>query len=263
MEGHVRFAAMGPSFAATSDLCIALAGTHNYQWQLSTLTGASAGIPYKQVSAYITIPHGSYDVAWTSPAGSCTPTGGSSYPPNSQIAVLDTQIGGAGTESLTFVSYGSVGNVEVGLIPLTDETAAPAGTPSGGSTIRFVNATYAVVSPAVFGSGTLGQPGFAALFSGVSASAGVAPAGAGVDSLGYIQIAPLLDQTFSIGPVGSRPTLTASSYSLPNASLTSHVITVFLTGDESVSIQPADRVAASLVQVDDQATPASGLLPTR
>jgi|HubBroStandDraft_2_1064218.scaffolds.fasta_scaffold2539184_2 hypothetical protein len=34
-------------------------------------------------------------------------------------------------------------------------------------------------------------------------------------------------------------------------------------GDESVGIPLADRAAAALVQVDDQAIPTNGLLPTK
>jgi hypothetical protein len=253
---------MAPSGSANSDLCIALTGTHNFQWQLSALTGASAGFPYKAVSGYITLPHGVYDIAWVTPAGqSCTPTGTSTYPPNTLWEIVDQALGEG--EWITAIPFGSVQGLDVGMNLSYDESAPPAGTPAGGATIRFVNATYAVAAPAVFGTGVVGQAGFTALFSGAPGGGGVAPAGSGVDSLGYIQVAPLVNQTFSAGKVGgATPVLTASNTTLPDPSLTSKVITVFMAGDESPAIPSADRVGPSFVQVDDQGTPTNGLLPT-
>jgi hypothetical protein len=231
------------------DLCIlnADAGTA----QLTTLAGAADGIAYGQSSAYAPVP---------------ADFGGSA---TSDLEIVVSG-GGCGAASLlklsgqeltpasyyTLVAEGLLDGgpyVPTALLAPHDEESAPAGViADGGANVRFLTGAIGF-GPAQGGTGPIGNQ-----FNGIFYDTfGMLPFSALVDGQDYNSGVSLVDVSFSVyNPGNSAGALTQAGYDLPATGFVSSAMSLFFIG---TGVAPQNYAT---LQVDDQANPVNGLLPT-
>jgi len=173
--------------------------------------GLIDGLSYRQVSAYIAVAPGTYDVRFVGPGSDC----------NAKLSFLGNDISylpalASGSYS-TFLENGDphVGSVSISV--LTDEREVS----PGQSKIRFVNAAHGLGNVDLgLGAGD----SFSALFTDVA----FLGSGADVDANGYLETAPTCDQPLVLrSSGGTTDLLTVPGFSLAEGRIQS----VFAAGE--------------------------------
>ena len=233
-----NFSPDGPAF----DLCVAPHGTASFTGPVLKGLGITAGLNYPQVTDYLPLPSGNFDVRAVSPnAADCnTPLAGVADATNlpsvsagsfATLAVLGTVASGT-TTPLQWKAFTDEREVAQGMIKLRLIHASP-GSPS-------------------IDLGTGAATAFVPLFTNVAYS--MIASGANIDANGYLQTNPLVNQTVTARASGT----TIDALSVTNVNVPAGVIqTIFAIGQLANTKHPLK----ALVCVDN-APPASSHLAT-
>lgn len=208
-QAYIRLAHWSPD-APAADFCINAAGTG---WtgetpQLAQIVadadagavgdGGAAGVTFPQVTSYLILPPGTYEVRLVAAGSTDCSTGLADLASVTINANTYTTIAAVGEK--TPVS----GDQGLALTSFTDEVSAPAGQIA----LRFVNASPSqTLMQADLGTGSLAGSGgpWAPIFTGVAfghAGSGASDAGT-VDANGYVAINPLQSATLSAHATGT------------------------------------------------------------
>jgi hypothetical protein len=186
---HIRIAHLSPGTPAV-DVCVALRGTGAFVGPVLAGAGLAKGLAYGEVTGYLSVPAGTYDVRLVAPgAASCA----RALAGLADITNLPALTAG---NSTTLAAEGEVGvapKEPLRINAYADETL----TASGTAKLRFIHASPG--TPAVdvgIGGGVL----FTSVFTDV-AFGGIATAG--VDPNGYLDTPPLTGVDLSARPHGS------------------------------------------------------------
>jgi hypothetical protein len=234
----VRVAHLSPDAPAV-DFCLAPHGTTTFIGPVLEGAGNATGLSYTQVTKYLPVPVGQYDVRIVAPGAADCSKSLAGLPDFTSLPAL------AANGSFTIAAEGQVtaGGVPFGLAAYVDEATVA----SGKAALRFVHASPG--TPAV-DVGTGAGSTFAAVFSNVAYGA-VAASGGGIDASGYLVTAPLSGVELSARAHGG----TADALIIAAASLPAGAIaTAFAIGELGSTTAPL----AALLCVDN-ATPTAGL----
>jgi hypothetical protein len=211
-QAFVRLAAWSPDEAAV-DFCVAPHGTTMYEGPLvaqlvasddAGATDAEAsppGLPFPEVTAYVALEPQQYDV--TIVAGGSTSCAGGTLDATALPALVVGShttlaiVGDALAPAIVGDAQTAGGDPALSLVAFSDDTGM--GTPSGGASLRFINASPSVPA-ADLGSGSLQDSNFEDLFTNVAfAKAGSeSEADAGLlDGNGYLGCGPLTSVVLS------------------------------------------------------------------
>ncbi len=257
-QAYIRLAQWAPDLPA-ADVCVTQSGA-GWVGQLPQLAqivadadggavgdGGTPSIAFPQVTSYLIIPPGTYDVRLVAAGSADCGTG-----------LVD--LTGATIAQNTYTTIAAMGEaVPVGgdqmlkLAAFPDEVTAPAGQIA----LRFVNASPSqALTPADLGTGSLAGTGgpWAPLFAGVvfgQTGASAVDAGAAVDGSGYIAINPLQTATISAHASASATdaTVAANDVSIAAGSATTIALVNGVSNGQAAS-------AVKLLQcgdVDDSA----------
>ena len=240
-RAHVRVAHLSPDTPAV-DVCLAPGGTGAFSKSLLKTLGATAGLAYPQVTAYVDLPVGTYDARIIHATATGCSIGAVPDATNIPIhADLTATIAAIGVLDR---SGAAASNPALHLAVFADDTAVTAGK----SKLRFIHASPG--TPAVdvgLGSGT----SFAKVFSNVAF--GNIAVHAPLDAAGFVETMPVTS------PVAARLAGQATdALIVPSVTLGANAIaTAFAIGGKTgASTNPL----GVLICVDNG--PASGLLAT-
>jgi hypothetical protein len=222
----LRIAHLSPDAPAV-DVCLAPSGSGSFVGPVLEQAGATSGLAYGQVTRYLDLDPGAYDVRVVAANASACAT---SVVPDTEGVALE------GGRTLTVAAVGlaapSAGQPAFALVPFVDETDVAAGNVK----VRFIHASPG--TPAV-DVGTGSGSGFAPVFTAVpfaSTDADLAPAG-------YVETAPLSSATLSARATGTTAdALVLTDVSVPAGA----IVTVFATG-----LLGGEPPLAALVCADD------------
>lgn len=224
----LRVAHLSPDAPAV-DVCLAPAGTGRFAGPVLEQAGGAAGLDYGQVTRYLDVDAGAYDVriVAASAPDCATPavpdTTGVTLEAGSTLTVAATGLAAPGADQPAFA-----------LVPFVDETEVAAGT----AKVRFIHASPGTPPVDVgAGSGTSFTPLFTAVeFPAIDDD--LAPTG-------YLETPPLSDATLSARATGTTDdALVVEGVTLPAGA----IVTVFATG-----LLGGDPPLAALVCTDDTA----------
>jgi hypothetical protein len=260
------------------DVCVALHGTQAFQGPLVAQlaaalsvaagddggdAGAAPGLAYSQVSAYVSVDAGSYDVRIVAAGASgCAaappvpadggPDAEAGAPPDAGAAGVATFEAGAGTFTTILVAGDLVpagDDALVGVTALTDDSVLP----GGAARLRAVNAVSS--APALdFGLGS--APAWLPMFVDVAfgaAGTAVAPGEGAADSNGYLPVGALASQAVSARAAADSAAVVAAASSVDVE--VGAIATLFAIGGKTGD---AAHPPALLVCIDNQ--PSGGLL---
>lgn len=234
----LRFAQLSPG-APPMDFCLEN-GNEGFTGPVLQGLGLDAGLSYAQVSGYLTLPNGSYEMRPV--AGGATGCATSlDALPDTPLPVLPP----AGIATVT--ALGVVGATTDGfaLAGFADEQLPSV---TGDAALRFLDASPG--APAL-DLGTEGRAGFTALFSDVAYSQ--LAIGMGIDTAGYLETAPLTDVVLGIRNHGS----TTDAFTITGVSLSAgEVVSAFAIGVAGSSATPLQAL------VCDDTAPVFGGLTT-
>lgn len=206
----LRVAHLSPDAPAV-DVCLSPAGTGRFGAPVIEQAGGEAGLAYGQVTRYLDVDAGGYDVRIVS--GDATDCATPIVPDTTGVTL---EAGRTITVAATGLAAPGAGQPGFALVAFVDETQVAAGK----AKVRFVHASPG--TPAVdVGAGS--GASFAPLFTAVafaSTDADLAPGG-------YLETAPLTDATVSARATGTD----ADALVLPDVTLPAGaIVTVFATG---------------------------------
>ena len=253
---YVRVAQLSPDMAPV-DVCVATHGTGSFQGPLLAQLPADAGTPgiaYAQLSAYLPVDPGAYDVRIVAAgASSCAPVADVDSAAWPDFVALPALARGALATLLIAGELVPEGGDQPLTIALLGDDAVLAG---GAASLRAINAMPG--EPSLdFGLGSAGTS-WMPLFTGVrfaAASAHVDPDDAPVDANGYVSIAPFAaTQAMSARASSSdaaADVAAASSVTIPLGSIATVIAIGGMAGDPT-------HPPALLLCIDNQ--PSGGLL---
>jgi hypothetical protein len=228
---RLRVAHLSPDAPAV-DVCLAAAGTGRFDGPVLEAAGGTAGLEYGQVTRYLDVDAGTYDVRVVAASASdCA----------MPIVPDTTGVTLGGERALTVAATGlaapAAGEPGFALVPFVDDAQVAAGK----AKVRFIHASPG--TPAVdVGAGS--GDGFTPLFTAVEFS----EIDEALGPTGYLETEPLSDVTLSARATGtSEDALVVEGASLPAGA----IITVFATG-----LLGGDPPLAALVCSDDSAATA-------
>jgi hypothetical protein len=273
-QTYLRIAHVSPDMPPI-DVCVALHGTGSFQGPLigqlvaatagdaredadtDTVEGGAAapGVAYSQLSAYLALGPGQYDVRIVSGgASSCSPLldagvdGAAGVPDSTNLPALAVD---ACTTLIVAGEISPVGTDQGVAVVMLPDDAVLAG---GAASLRAINAMPSEPSLDLgLGSATMWLPLLTDVRFG-AASTRANPDDGALDSNGYISIAPLSAQAMSVRPSSSdaaTDTASASSVTVPLGSI---VTTIAIGGKTGDSAHPP----ALLLCTDNQ--PSGGIL---
>jgi hypothetical protein len=252
-QTYLRIAHVSPDMPPI-DVCVALHGTGSYQGpligQLAATNAGDAGedaegggadgdaglpgVSYAQVSAYLPLDPGDYDVRIVAAgASSCDAStdGGAAVPDSTNLPALTL----AGYATLLVAGelspFGTEPGINVGVLP---DDAVLSG---GAASLRAINAIPSQPSLDFgMGSSTTQWLAFVTDVHFAAASAQVNPDDGAVDPNGYVGIAPLSDQAMSARSSSSdaaTDVAAASSVTIPLGSIATVIAIGGKTGDST------------------------------
>lgn len=238
-QAYLRVAQLSPD-APSADLCVAPHGTTSFQGpllaQLSSpdagADAAAVGLAYAQVSAYLALAPGPYDVRLVvAGAADCSADASAFVPDVTELPSL------AQNAYVTLLLAGeqqpTSGDHGFTAVALMDDATLDA----GAAAMRAVNAMPS--APLLdFGIGSL-DAGWTPLFTdvGFAAPAHAAPSAGALDPNGYLPMAPLAGQPFS---ARASTGATGDLASAENVSLAFGAIaTLFAIGKPGDAVHPA------------------------
>lgn len=231
----LRVAHLSPDAPAV-DVCLSPTGAGRFAGPMIEQAGGTAGLTYGQVTRYLDLEAGTYDVRVV--AASATDCATAIVPDTTGVALA---AGATITVAATGLAAPGADQPGFALVPFDDETQVAAGK----AKVRFVHASPG--TPAVdvgAGSGASFTPLFTSVDFG-STDADLAPAG-------YLETAPLTGATVSARATGTlADALVLTDVTLPAGA----IVTVFATG-----ILGGTPPLAALVCADD--VTATALLST-
>lgn len=177
-RAHVRIAHLSPDTPAV-DICLAPAGTGAFSQRLLDTLGATGGLSYPQVTAYVDLPVGSYDVRIVHATASGCAIG--AVPDALGVSIHDQETATVAAIGVLDPSGPAASNPPLQLAVFADDTAVD----PGKSKLRFIHASPG--TPAVdvgLGSGAT----FTKVFADVSFG-GIAQAFAADN--GFVETSPL------------------------------------------------------------------------
>jgi hypothetical protein len=225
---QLRVAHLSPDAPAV-DVCLAPAGSGRFTGPVLEQAGATAGLSYAQVTRYLSVPAGTYDVrVVAATATDCSSpvvpdTSGATLPAGRAITVAATGLAAPSTSQPAFA-----------LVPLVDDTQVGAGK----AKVRFVHASPGT-PPVDVGAGS--GASFTPIFTAVpypEVDADRAPSG-------YVETDPLSGATLSARVAGTTAdALVVEGVTLPAGA----IVTVFAVG-----LAGGEPPLAALVCADDTA----------
>lgn len=237
-RAHVRIAHLSPDAPAV-DACIAPAGTGAFAGPLLSSLGAATGLVYPQVTTYVDLPVGSYDVRVVAPGAGC---GTSLVPDTTGVAVTDGLTATIAATGVVSATGSAAHDPTFALAVFADDTSVT----SGKAKLRFVHASPG--TPAVdvgLGSGQ----SFTRVFGNVAFRH--TASGTGIDANGYVETAPVTSAVSARLTGGTSDALVVPSVTLAAGSIS----TAFAIGGKTGASTNPLRV----LLCGDNATP-SGLL---